>query len=316
MDRLQQDIAAKEPPPAGSAIQHHYAQVNGLRMHYASCGEPGKPLLLFIHGFPEFWYGWKAQLAHFADDYYAVAPDMRGINLSEGPAELKGYRVRNMVEDVRALIAHLGYERCVLVGHDWGGAISWAFGMAYPQHLHGMVMINAVHPGPYARELVQNPAQQAASAYMNFFCTPQADAELAKDGHAYLFGMFAEDSKLPAWMDATEQEAYVTAWSRPGSVKAGLDYYRASPLHPSSGEDKGASAVTFEHSALMVNVPTLLVWGERDRFLLTDCLDGLEAYVPQLRIVRIPDASHWIVHERPDEIHLLIGEFAQGRLAN
>lgn len=110
--------------PADPPIRHHFAQVNGLRVHYASCGEPDRPLMLFVHGFPEFWREWQAQLMHFGRGWHAVAPDMRGINETEKPVDVKDYRVRHMVEDLRALIEHLGHVRCVLVGHDWGGAFA------------------------------------------------------------------------------------------------------------------------------------------------------------------------------------------------
>jgi pimeloyl-ACP methyl ester carboxylesterase len=280
-------------------------------MHYASCGEPDRPLLLFVHGFPEFWREWQAQLTFFGQEgWHAVAPDMRGINESEKPVELKDYRVRHMVEDLRALIEHLGQKRCVLVGHDWGGAISWAFAMAHPELLHGLVMINGVHPGPYARELAHNPAQQSASAYMNFFRTPDAESALIRDGCTGLLDMFAEGGSLPTWLDADTQAAYRAAWSQPGSVRAGLNYYRALPLHPPSADDAGARAFVVDTARLQVRVPTLVIWGERDRFLLPGCIDGLDEYVPDLRVVRIAEAGHWVVHEQPERVNRLIEEFA------
>jgi pimeloyl-ACP methyl ester carboxylesterase len=297
--------ASHADPP----IRHHVAQVNGLRMHYASCGDESRPLLLFVHGFPEFWREWEAQLRHFGRDHHAVAPDTRGINETERPLELEAYRARHMVEDLRALIAHLGQERCVLVGHDWGGAICWAFAMAHAPLLRGMVMINAVHPGPYARELAHNPAQQAASAYMNFFRTPEAEEALMKDGCAELLAMFADDGRLPGWFDAPTRAAYLAAWSQPGSVRAGLNYYRASPLHPPSGADPADGLLKLDKSKLQVSVPTLVIWGERDRFLLPGCLDGLDEVVPNLRIERIAQAGHWVVHEQPQRINRLIADF-------
>lgn len=183
-------------------IQHHTVHVNGIDMHFASTGDRGRPLLLFLHGFPEFWYAWKDMLLHFGSRCYAVAPDLRGINLSGKPAETKAYRARYAVEDIRALAEYLGYKEFVLVGHDWGGAISWAYGMTYPEQLPGLVQINAVHPALYARELAGNRAQQEASAYINFFRSSRAEALLCANDHSYLIDMFREAGELPEWFDA------------------------------------------------------------------------------------------------------------------
>ncbi len=295
-------------------IEHHHVKLNGLAMHFASCGERGQPLLLFVHGFPESWQAWQHQLEAFGGHYHAVALDTRGINESTGPTEVKEYRVGRILADLVALLDHLGYERCVMVGHDWGGAIACAFALAHPGRLHGLIMINAVHPAVYRRELVENPAQQAASAYMNFFITDGATETLCANDFALLFDMFREQGKLPAWLDTPEQDNYRRAWSQPGSVRAGLDYYRASPLHPAMPGDAGANAVEFPAAAMVVSVPTLVVWGEQDRFLLTGCLDGLRDYVPDLRVERIPEGSHWVVHEHGPRVNRLITEFLNDRI--
>ncbi|CAN7770714.1 alpha/beta hydrolase [Cupriavidus necator] len=297
-----------------AVIRHHHAMLNGFDMHYASCGEPGHPLLLFVHGFPQNWQAWHHQLEAFGPHYYAVALDTRGVNESAGPVDVKGYRAGHMVADILALIDHLGYPRCVLVGHDWGGAIACAVALAQPARLHGLVMINAVHPAIYRRELVESPAQQAASAYMNFFISDGALTQICANDFAYLFGMFAEDGQQPEWLDARTQADYRHSWSRPGSVRAGLNYYRASPLHPAALGDSGAAGVVFDPAAMTLSVPTLVIWGERDRFLLTGCLDGLKQFAPDLRIERIPDGSHWIIHEHGPRVNRLITEFLNDRL--
>jgi epoxide hydrolase 4 len=133
------------------ALDHRFAEVNGIRVHYVTAGRG--PLIVFVHGFPEFWYEWRRQLAEFGRDHQAVAPDLRGYNLSAKPAELAQYQVPNMVEDLRALAAHLGHRRFVLVGHDWGGVVAWAFAMAHPELLEQLIIINAPHPAIFDREL-------------------------------------------------------------------------------------------------------------------------------------------------------------------
>src|SRR5580658_9864358 len=122
-------------------IRHDYAAVNGLRLHYAACGDPERPLLLFLHGFPEFWYAWKNQLEVFGHDYFAVAPDLRGFNLSDKPAEVKAYRDRHLMADIGALAQHFGKDRFTLIAHDWGGAVAWSFAAAFPQCLERLIII-------------------------------------------------------------------------------------------------------------------------------------------------------------------------------
>jgi pimeloyl-ACP methyl ester carboxylesterase len=140
----------------------------GTRLHYASAGERGRPLLLFLHGFPEFWYAWHAQLARFGDSCFAVAPDLRGFNLSDQPSAPEAYRAKLLVRDMVELIDHLGASRCIIVGHDWGGAIAWQFAISHPERLERLLIINATHPLPFAEGLAQDPEQQAASQYMNW----------------------------------------------------------------------------------------------------------------------------------------------------
>ncbi|MFI4982712.1 MAG: alpha/beta fold hydrolase, partial [Nevskiales bacterium] len=277
-----------------------------VRLHYARAGSG--PLILFLHGFPEFWYCWKNQLEEFGRDHLAVAPDLRGFNLSDRPAEVKQYKARILIEDVHALAAHFGQEKFVLVAHDWGGAVAWGYAMAHPQTLHKLVIVNSPHPVPFARELAHNPAQQAASQYMNLLRSDKAERVLSENNYARLLNM-----TLNGWgrgsIDETEQGAYLEAWSQPGALTGSLNYYRASPLYPPIGDDPGAKAVALDPAEFMVRVPTLVVWGMRDTALLPGNLDGLEACVPDLRIERLPEASHWVMHEEPGRLNQLIREF-------
>src|SRR5437879_1648924 len=203
-----------------TAIRHEFAEVNGVRLHYASAGA-GK-LILFLHGFPEFWYAWKNQLAHFGRDFFAVAPDQRGYNLSSKPAEVRSYEVKFLVEDVRALARHLGHERFILVGHDWGGVVAWAFAAQYPQNLEKLVIINAPHPAIFARLLRENPVQQQASRYMLMFRSPQAEQILSANNYCFLIEVLRRD--LGARFTAADRAAYLAAWSQPGALTGGLNW--------------------------------------------------------------------------------------------
>lgn len=295
-------------------IEHHYATLNGYRMHYASCGDASKPLLLCLHGFPESWLCWRGVMTTLGQHYHVVAPDTRGINESGGPDALAGYRTGNMVEDVAALLDHLGQRQCVLAGHDWGGAIACAFAMTHPQRLRGLVIVNSTHPAVFVRELKRSAAQRQASAYIQFFLGDDAEAEVCADDFAYLRAMLAQSSQTgtpPAWFDDALQSAYRRAWSMSGSVRAGLSYYRASQVLGAVGQDdQRPDARLADDGRLTIRVPTLFIWGERDEFLLMGCIEGLEDYFTDLAVERIPDGSHWVIHEHGPRVARSILDFA------
>ena len=283
-----------------------YAEVNGVRLHYVSSGSG--PLVLFLHGFPEFWYAWRDQLVELGRDHRAVAVDMRGFNLSSRPAELEAYRINVLVEDIRALADHLGAAKFVLVGHDWGGGVAWSFAMAHPERLEKLVIINAPHPAIFARELAQDPAQQQASQYMLTFRSPEAERILSANNYARLLGAFS-DLRQPGTFTTADSVAYTTAWSQPGALTGGLNYYRAARIGPPVPGAAPWAPADPSSSSMRVSVPTLVIWGEQDRALVSSNLTGLEAYVPRLTVKRIPDATHWIVHERSAEVSSLIRDF-------
>jgi len=272
-----------------SGIRHETIEANGLAFHVARAGDG--PLMLFLHGFPEYWAMWRPLLEHFgARGRCAAAPDLRGYNLSGKPAAVEAYRAKHLVADVLALAAHHTQEKFVLVGHDWGGAVAWAAAIAHPERLSKLVMLNSPHPYVFWRELCGNPAQQEASAYMNFFRLPKAERVLAENGYA----------RLRAWFpgaDAAYLEGLAEAWSQPGALTGGLNYYRASPLYPSTPEDAGARKLALRPEDFVVRVPTLVLWGMRDAALLPGCLEGLASVVPDLKLVRFPEATHWIARE-------------------
>ncbi len=254
--------------------------------------------MLFLHGFPEFWAAWRKPMAHFAArGWLCVAPDLRGYNLSDKPEGVESYRVKHLMADVLAVAAHYAKGKFVLVAHDWGGAVAWAVAIGEAQkpvqRLSRLVMINSPHPYIFWRELSNNPAQQKASEYMNLFRLAKAERVLSENGYARLLGALGHLEE--AW-----RAELVQAWSQPGALTGGLNYYRASPLYPATADDPGAKKLRFEAKDFMVRVPTLVLWGERDTALLTGCLEGLGQCVPELKVVRAPDASHWIVHEKPD----------------
>jgi len=308
------EMAKETMMTAPAVIQHlQYANLpNGTRLHYASAGEQGRPLILFVHGFPEFWYAWENQLAEFGQTHFAVAPDLRGFNLSSKPADVAAYKPKHLVEDLVQLIRVLGYERCVIVAHDWGGAICWNLAAQMPDLVERLVIINSPHPYVFARALVSDPAQQQASAYMNWLRKEGSEQALAADDFALLERMLTGDPAAPpAWFKGETRAKYHAAWSQPGDggshpLTGGVNYYRASPMHPPTPGEAAPDISRLDPSAYTVRVPTLVIWGESDRALPKSLANGLEDFVPDMRLERIPEGTHWIIHEQPERVNLLI----------
>ena len=284
-------------------MDHRYANVNGVRLHYVTAGVG--PLMLFIHGWPDFWLCWKNQLAEFSGDHQAVAPDTRGINLSDKPTDVRAYHARELVEDMRQLIAQLGDGRAIVVAHDWGGAAAWNLAAQHPECVEKLVIINSPHPILFARELANDPEQQKASQYMLLLRDPKAERVLSENNFARMFRQFDGWMKSPNPPEQATLDLYREAWTQPGALTAGLNYYRASPLRPvASGEALDLPAEQFT-----VRVPTLVIWGDQDTALRPGLLKGLDQYVPDLRIERISEGSHWVAHEYPARVNQLIRDF-------
>ena len=282
-------------------FEHHTEQINGIRLHYVTEGTG--PLIIFLHGFPEFWYAWKEQLIEFGRDHLAVAPDLRGYNLSDKPQGVEQYRMHLLLEDIRQLIAHLGAQRCILVGHDWGGAVAWAFAIFFPQFLEKLIIINSPHPVVFQRELRENPAQQQASQYMLTFRSPDAEERIGNNSPDGL----VEGSSLASVLSPEDLAMYRQAWAQPGALTAGLNYYRASGLGPVTTE--AGQELPPINQLPPITVPTLVIWGEQDKALLTGNLQGLDQYVSNLTIKRIPEGTHWVIHEQPTLVNRYIRDF-------
>lgn len=283
---------------------------HGITLSCRAAGAPDAPALIFLHGFPEAAFVWDELLLHFADRYRCVAPNLRGFEQSSAPVDVEAYRVKHLIADIEALVAHCNRVAGraadaplqALVAHDWGGAVAWSIAAQRPALLERLVIINSPHPATFLRELQHSEAQQAASAYMNFLCRPDAAALLAANDFARLWPFLPARSAEPAsstggWLTDALRAQYRAVWS--AGLQGGLNYYRASPLRPPTRGDASLMSLQFPAEFVTVQVPTLVIWGEADVALLPELLDGLEAYVPRMRLVRVPGATHWIVHEQP-----------------
>ena len=281
---------------------------HGITLACRAAGQgPVKALLL--HGFPEAAFVWDGVLQRLAPDLAAVAPNLRGYTGSSAPSAPEAYRAKHLVADLEATIQALGAPLPLLVAHDWGGAVAWNLAAQRPELIRRLLIINSPHPATFLRELKTNPAQQAASAYMNFLCRPDAEALLAEDDHRRLWP-FLEPA---AWLTPALRERYREAWANQGRGLTGpLNYYRASPLRAPAGADDPLHRLELPEAITRVRVPTTVLWGERDRALLPALLDGLQAWVPDLDVRPVPQASHWMVHEEPELVAETVRELALG----
>jgi epoxide hydrolase 4 len=273
---------------------------HGITLSCRAAGERGRPVLMFLHGFPEAAFIWDDVLEHFAQPgnggYRCVAPNLRGYEQSSQPADVAAYRPKHLVQDIAALAQVEGAPLACLVAHDWGGAVAWNFANQLPQLTQRLAILNSPHPGTFLRALQASAKQQEASAYMNFLVRPDAEKLLREDGYRRLLAFFTHWGSAP-WLTEDLKARYRAVWD--ASLTGGLNYYRASPLRPPREGDAGASAITLPREMLTVDIPTLVLWGMQDAALLPELLDGLEEYVPRLTLEKVADASHWIVHEQP-----------------
>jgi epoxide hydrolase 4 len=284
-------------PHDGIEIREAYADVGGdTTLHYVEAGEG--PLVVLLHGFPEFWFGWRLQIAPLvAAGYRVVAPDTRGYNLSSKPEGFHEYAVDLLAADIRGLIGALGAESAMLVGHDWGGSIAWTVAMNHPEVVDRLVILNAAHPRRLSEGL-KHPNQLRKSWYFFFFAVPGLPEEVVHLRDWHFFRHFLEEANPP--YTPQEMERYVEAWSQPGAAAGMIDYYRASVRQ----SQKEAVA-----KLRPISAPTLVIWGEGDSYLGSDLAEPHADDVPDLRVERLADASHWVHHDEADRVNQLLVEF-------
>ncbi len=279
---------------------HRNAVVNGVRLHYVEAGTG--PLVVLLHGFPEFWYSWRLQIPFLAGaGFHVIAPDQRGYNLSDKPAGIASYRIDSLAGDIVELIRHAGRERAIVVGHDWGGIVAWHLAMTRPECVERLVILNAPHPAAFARER-RNLAQLLKSWYIFFFQLPLLP-ELACRWHRFelLCRSLRDDpGGTQPRVGKQDLEFYRHALSRPRALTSAINWYRA--MMRSRSINRG--------NFPPLSMPALVLWGERDRYLETGLLAGLEKWVPALEVMRFPQASHWLQIDEADAVNRAIARFA------
>ncbi|WP_017653762.1 alpha/beta fold hydrolase [Fortiea contorta] len=275
---------------------HEYITSNGVQLHYVTQGTGS--LMLMLHGFPEFWYSWRHQIPEFAKYFQVVALDLRGYNDSEKPQAQSAYVMSEFVKDIQGVIQGLGYEKCILVGHDWGGAIAWNFAYEYPQMVEKLIILNLPHPAKFAEGL-RTPQQLLRSAYIFFFQIPWLPELFIQSFNyqaiANIFQGMAIDKTAFTPTDIT---AYQEAAAKPGALTAMLNYYRNIFQQGFLHENRG-----------ILTVPTLMIWGENDTALGKELTYNTQAYVQDFQIKYIPNCSHWVQQEQPELVNQYMRDF-------
>jgi pimeloyl-ACP methyl ester carboxylesterase len=276
-------------------VEFRTVNVGAVSLNVACRG--AGPTLVLLHGFPEFWMGWNAVMAELASKYRLIVPDQRGYNVSDKPEGVSSYTVPLLIGDIVGLIDAVSAEPVVVVGHDWGGVVAWGLASVFPEKVSKLVILNAPHPDIFARELAENPAQQQASFYVDLVIADTAEDLLSGSDYAFLVGALA------GVLTEDEIVAYKEAWGQPGAITGMVNWYRANITD-------GTPAMLDD--PVMVNVPTLVLWGLADTALLAGNLVGLEDYVPDLTLHTFEGVTHWIAHEIPSVVSAGIDAFVKG----
>ena len=292
-------------------MRHGSVKANGIDLHVRSMGDAQAPLMLFLHGFPEYSGAWDEVMPAFAGAFHVVAPDQRGYANSSKPAGIEAYRIKHLVRDVLALGEHYSPNRpFVLVAHDWGASVGYATAIAAPNRVAKLVVINGVHPGPFQRALMEDEAQRRASAYIHYLRAPEAEERLSANNFEKLLGMLSRFGPQP-WLTPQKRAGYLQAWAQPGALTGMLNWYRATPIVvPKEGEASDlATLPKLDPAQLRVRMPQLVVWGMDDRALLPVTRATLADYCDSLVVREIAGADHWVVHQKTDEVIGLIRGF-------
>ncbi len=305
-----------------SLIRHNYANVNGIRLHYAESGS-GDNLVILLHGFPEFWYSWRHQLTALGKSYRVVAPDMRGYNLSDKPARVENYRLEVLVEDVVGLIDHFGADKAAIVAHDWGAGVAWAVAQKYPERVSKLAVLQ-VPPAAVWRANI-SLRQLLRSWYMFFFQLPRLpEWAIGRKDFAALDKTFKDTVARKDTFSDADLEIYKEALRRPGALTAAINYYRANVRRimskrnakgmPERNGHRGETKVdqAGPGGEGRIRVPTLFIFGEQDFAILPATVRGVGKYIEApFRELRIADSGHWVQNEAAEEVNAALLEFLE-----
>ena len=272
----------------------------GVELDVQVAGDPANPAIVLLHGFPESHRTWRHQVPALAADHFVLAPDQRGFARSSKPAGVENYTPDKPVADLIALADHFGIERFTLVGHDWGGAIAWMAALQNPGRIERLIIVNAPHPFLFQKLMFDDPAQREASQYIRAFRNPELEKHIDSIGlSAFFDGSFMRHTDFEKVRD--EKPVYLEQWAEPGAMTAMLNWYRASAIQVPAMDETPERPAFLDAPFPPIRQPTLVIWGTGDKALLPSNLDGLDALVPKLTLVKV-DAGHFVPWEAPEAV--------------
>ena len=285
-----------------SPLEFRVLNINGIALHVVLAGSPsGKPLI-FLHGFPEFWFAWRRQIDHFVSSgYRVIIPDQRGYNLSDKPAGIANYSIDLLARDVVGVLDNVAGSKAFVVGHDWGAAVSWYLAARYSDRIHRTAMLSVPHPRVLIKNLIMNPAQLRKSWYMFFFQLPWLPEFIVRRRDWALLVRALQDTSTPGLFSDSDLEQYKESWARKGALTAMLNWYRAALLRPSK--------FALDSKASRVKVPALLIWGKNDQFAVEAMARESLQYCDNGHLEFFETATHWVQHEEAANVNNLLSQF-------
>lgn len=271
-----------------------------MELHAVVAGLNEGPIIVLLHGFPEFWYGWHRQIEPLAAaGFRVIVPDQRGYNLSSKPRGVASYALTELVSDVIAIADQLGQQKILLAGHDWGAAVAWSAAVLHPGRIAKLAVLNVPHPSVMRRYVYTRPAQMLRSWYIFFFQIPWLPETFLSSFSFRAAARALQGSSRPGTFSAEDLAQYRAAWSQPGALTAMINWYRAATRYRIPFPDR------------TVRVPTRILWGERDRFLMTEMAHESLRYCANGELFTFAEASHWLQHEQPDKVSQHLIQFFQ-----
>ncbi|TYO89975.1 alpha/beta fold hydrolase [Oceanicella actignis] len=286
-------------------LRHEFVRVRDLIFRCLTAGPRDAPMILMLHGFPEYSGAWEEMIARLSDSFFCVAPDQRGYAGSSKPEAVEAYAGGKLAGDALAILEHFrpGGRAAAVFGHDWGASVAYALSFRAPERMERLIIANGVHPIPFQRELARGGAQSEASQYIEWLRAEGSEKRLAEDDFNGMLRLFSAKMDL-SWLSGARLQRYKTAWAAPGALRGMVNWYRATPLRvarpgsPIPPEELPA----LPPEALRVRVPHLLLWGLKDTALLPETRQGLDALCDDLTVREFAKADHWILHQTPDEV--------------
>lgn len=280
-------------------INFDYAQIGSVNLHYATAGN-GEKLILLLHGFPEFWYSWRHQIADLSDEFTVVAPDMRGYNLSDKPENISDYKMEKLVDDVTGLINHFGRKQAFVVGHDWGAGVAWAVASKHPEYVEKLIALQVPPTAVWKKN--QSLKQFLVSWYMFFFQIPKLpEWLLSQNNYQGLADGLRKSTAEKGVFSDEEIAEYKKAWNEDNALTSSLNYYRANIL---------SRMFSSQNQDFKITVPTLFIFGEQDQAILPETVQGIEEFIDApFEEMHVPESGHWVQQEAPEAVTAMIRDF-------